>query len=238
MCRGGRGRTGRPEKQLLSARPAPGKRPWSVPAVRAAGLGQRLAAAGTLAPPRSPAAVGHGMAPLGMFWHNGAVREVGQREDGMKRRSQGSRGDTGIPACGKAPTYSVALAGAKATELGAVFQSLETRCSTCRAPGWRGTRTGRGRWHWECSPAPGQEPRPPSPRRVPSGTWHQLPGDAPHPSRASPGSSTPGPPREAHPALGAVCFCRDLPLQLEFIWGLMPGPSPRVTVNNPPPCSL
>lgn len=47
--------------------------------------------------------------------------------------------------------------------------------------------------------------------------------------------AAPSPPHEALPALGAVCFSRDLLRQLEFIWGSLPGPAPGVTVNNSPP---
>lgn len=168
------------------------------------------------------------------------------RHHGSRDRPEVAQRDTGVPARHgrpsprRAPTLQLRTrpARAEATELRAVFQSLETRCSAFPVPGWQGTRTGREQPHGERSPAPGQEPRPLSPCWDPSGAWHRrvaAPRDAPHPSCSSPGSSSSGPLRKALPALGAVCFSRDLPLQLEFIWGFMPGPPPRVTVNNSPP---
>lgn len=202
-------------------------------------------AAGTLVPSRSPAQSSSGTehpaapgpATLGTFWHNGAVQEVGQREDGMKRRSQGSRdwpgepwGDMGIPACAN-PQLSVALAGAKATELRAVFQSSETPSARVeRDKDWLGTV------------APGAQPSPWAGASATVPALGPLGCVAPvgmlHVPPRQPRLQHPQTPRKARPALGAVCFYCDLPLQLEFIWGLMPGPSPRVTVNNPPPCSL
>lgn len=121
-CAGGEGgRAGQqPEKQLLTARPEPGKRLSSIPtAKRHQSQGERppAEAARTLFPPR-PSSSAHGWrmehpttpgpAQLGTFWQNRAVQEVGEREDGMKKGYHGStdwpevpQGDMGIPACAK-----------------------------------------------------------------------------------------------------------------------------------------
>lgn len=167
-----------------------------------------------------------------------------RERDGTKTRHRGHtdwpevpQGDAGVPARAKPLTLQLRTrpAQAKATKLREVFQSLETRRFTCPVPGWRGMRTGStGSTAQPPGRSLGRCPHAGTPPVRGTCMW-QLPGDVPHPSCSSPGSSSSGPLCKALAALGAVCFSRDLPLQLEFIWGFMPGPPPRVTVNNSPP---